>query len=137
MEEQNMQENVQAKNISPLLQKIGQDSQLHKIQQKHPKITHMLLKDYTRQDINNSVTKRQNNKAHGTDGIPDEAYKTIQTWVAEPITHMLNEIKNGKQLPKKMEKWSHNTHLQKQKGMQRMQQLQTHKPSTNNVQNMV
>ena len=53
----------------------------------------MILKDYTIQEIKNSITKLKNNRAHGTDGIPSEAYKTIQTWIAEPITHMLNEIK--------------------------------------------
>lgn len=96
----NTQENTQLKDIPPILQQIRKKSQLYKAQQQFPKITYMILKDYTIQEINNSIKKlKKTNKAHGADGIPAEAYKTIQTWLAEPLTDMINEIKNGKQLP--------------------------------------
>ena len=60
----------------------------------------MLLKDYTQKDIQQAIKHLKNNKAHGTDGIPAEAYKAINNWITEPLTTMLNRIKNGQQLPK-------------------------------------
>lgn len=116
--EQRTQENTQLKDTPPILHQIRQKSQLYKAQRQFPKITHMLLKDYTIQEINNSVKKLKNNKAHGADGIPAESYKTIQTWIAEPLTHILSEIKNGKQLPTT---WKNGAvvHIYKTRGMER------------------
>jgi len=66
---------------------------------KNPQITNMLPEDYTQNDTRSAIKALKKNKAHGSDGIPEEAYKATQTWIIEPITQMLNEIKNGKQLP--------------------------------------
>ena len=54
----------------------------------------MLLQDYTHEAVKNE-TKSLKNQARGTDGMPAESYKAIQTWVTEPLTHMINEIKDG------------------------------------------
>merc|ERR1712112_680588 len=65
-----------------------------------------------------AIKTLKNNKAHGTDGIPAEAYKAIRTWITEPITHMLNAIKNGHELPK-MEKKGAVVHIFKNKGSEK------------------
>ena len=59
----------------------------------------MLQQDYTQNDVEEAVKTLKKRKAHGTDGIPEEEYRTIQTWITEPLTRMVNDIKNGKQLP--------------------------------------
>ena len=62
----------------------------------------MLLKEYTQNDIQQAIKQLNtpNNKAHGSDGIPADAFKAICNWITEPLTTMLNRIKNGQQLPK-------------------------------------
>jgi len=45
-----------------------------------------------RQRRNKTLKKR---KEHGAEGIPAEAYQATQTWITEPLTHMINEIKMG------------------------------------------
>ena len=101
--------------IHPNLNKIREQAQLLKAQQKHPQITEMLLKDYTQKDIQQAIKQLKNNKAHGTDGIPAEAFKAINNWITEPLTTMLNHIKNGAQLPKA---WKNGAvvHIYKNKG---------------------
>ena len=101
--------------IHPNLRAIREHTQLIKAQQKHPQITDMLLKDYTQNDVQQAIKQLKNNKAHGTDGIPAEAFKAIGNWIAEPLTTMLNHIKNGQQLPKA---WKNGAvvHIYKNKG---------------------
>ena len=78
----------------------------------------------------------KDNKAHGTDGMQEEAYKTIRTWIAEPVTDMINEIKTGNNCQKNGE-MGEIIHIYKNKGdAKRMRQLQANKLTTNNVQNM-
>jgi len=101
--EQTKQYNNQDMHIPQRLQEIRKQSKLHIWQQQNPKITNLLIKDYTQNEVTSAIKTLKNNKAHGTDGIPAEAYKAIRTWITEPITHMLNAIKNGHELPK-MEK---------------------------------
>ena len=60
----------------------------------------MLLQDDAQKAVGNATKAQKNHKSHGTDGIPEEAYKAIKNWITEPIAHMVNEIINGKQLPK-------------------------------------
>ena len=99
----------------PNLCTIREHTQLIKAQQKHPQITEMLLKDYTTDDVQQAIKQLKNNKAHGTDGIPAEAFKAIGNWITEPLTIMLNHIKNGQQLPKT---WKNGAvvHIYKNKG---------------------
>jgi len=60
----------------------------------------MLLQGYTQKEIEREIKTLKNNKAHGADGIPEEEYKAIKNWITEPMTHMINEIKNGKDYQK-------------------------------------
>ena len=53
----------------------------------------MLLQDYTQEDVKKAIKALKKHKAHGTDGIPEEEYKEIQTWSTDPLTRMVNEIK--------------------------------------------
>ena len=39
--------------------------------------------------------KTKNNKAHGMDGIPGEAYKAIETWLTQPLRKIINKIHHG------------------------------------------
>jgi len=105
----------QTQPIHPNLTTIREHAQLIQAQQKNPQIANMLLKDYTQKDIQQAIKRLKNNKAHGSDGIPAEAYKAINTWLTEPLTTMLNHIKNGQQLPKT---WKNGAvvHIYKNKG---------------------
>ena len=47
----------------------------------------MLLQDCTQKEVENAIKELKNHKSHGTDGIPEEAYKEIKNWITEPITH--------------------------------------------------
>ena len=49
--------------------------------------------DYEGQDIDIELRKLANRKAHGTDGIPGEAYKETGQWAVAPITKITNLIK--------------------------------------------
>merc|ERR1712112_305512 len=104
--------------ISPDLTTIREQTQLIQAQQKNPQITNMILKDYTQKDVQQAIKRLKNNKAHGTDGIPAEAYKAINNWITEPLTTMLNHIKNGQQLPKA---WKNGAvvHIYKNKGSEK------------------
>jgi len=97
--EQN-QSDIEQISIPTRLQHLRNSSNLQRWQNQHPKITQMLIQDYAQQEIIQSIKSIKNNKAHGEDSIPAESYKAIKNWIAEPIAHMLNEIKNAKELPK-------------------------------------
>ena len=86
--------------INSNLQIIRKQSQLISIQQKNPQVANMLLKEYTQYDIQQAI-KPIKNKARGTDGIPEEAYKAVNSWVTEPLTIMLNRIKMDNKYPKR------------------------------------
>ena len=53
----------------------------------------MLLEDYAQNDAKNATKALKKHKSHGSDGIPAEAYKETHTWIREPLTQMINEIK--------------------------------------------
>ena len=47
-------------------------------------------------DIKRAIKSLKNNKAHGSDGIPGEVYKTLRKHTTTPITEIMNEIKMAK-----------------------------------------
>ena len=101
--------------IHPRLQLIRKNSKLQTRQHQNPEITNAILQDYTQKRCwkCNQIAK---NKSNGTDGRPPETYKAIKTWIAEPITHMRNAIKNGQQQPKNWKKKGAVVHIYKNKG---------------------
>ena len=65
----------------------------------------------------------KNRKAHGSDGVTGEALKCIAPWITQDITKIMNQIQQGEKITQRMDKWSCNTHLQKQGKPTRMQLL--------------
>jgi len=55
----------------------------------------MILQDYAQNDVGKAIKALKKRKSRGTDGVPAEAYQAIQTWITEPLTHMINEIKTA------------------------------------------
>jgi len=57
----------------------------------------------------------KNNKSHGSDGIPGEAYKQLKKWLGKPLLQIMHKIQNGDQMPPE---WKHGTivHIYKNKG---------------------
>ena len=43
-----------------------------------------------------TILQLKNNKAHGSDGIPAEAFKILQKHITRPICTKMNAVKNGK-----------------------------------------
>ena len=85
--------------IHPDLQEIRNRSRLHKLFNNEPHVYTWLTQDYTRKDIKKAIQTLKNNKAHGSDGIPGEAYKVLKQHLVTPITLIMNKIKNGQKMP--------------------------------------
>jgi len=67
--------------------------------QTQPYIQYWITAQYTEKDVQKTLTTLRNNKAHGSDGIPGEAYEILSPWIAREITTIANHIKQGTQLP--------------------------------------
>ena len=123
--------------IQPGLKIIRQNSKLTKIMETHKHIQYWLASDYTEKEVKTTIKKLKNRKAHGSDGIPAEAYKTLAPWITRQITNLMNLLKNGAQLPEEWVEGAIVTYIQKQRKPRRLQLLQTHMSNANNIQNMV
>ena len=62
-------------------------------------LRHWLVDAYTEREIAQVVKQLQNNKAHGTDGIPGEVYKELTTQLTKPLTSIRDIIGNREKLP--------------------------------------
>merc|ERR1712112_393396 len=71
--------------------------------------------EYDEQDIGRELRNLSNRKAHGSDGIPGEAYKATRVWAIKPIEKSTNAIKTGQQIP---ENWTQGSivYIYKNKG---------------------
>ena len=69
-----------------------------------PETETLLNQEYDEQDIGRELRNIANRKAHGSDGIPGEAYKATSKWATEHITRIMNAIKTGRKIP---ENWTH------------------------------
>jgi len=47
----------------------------------------MIQRGYTQNDVKEEIKTLKKRTSHGTDDIPEEAYKASQTWITEPLTH--------------------------------------------------
>ena len=65
---------------------IRQQEALTKIIQEEPDAEKWLDREYDEQDIGRELRNLANRKAHGSDGIPGEAYKSTRTWAIKHIT---------------------------------------------------
>ena len=98
---------MQLQNVSPLLQQIRHESQLYKIKQ--PKVTNMLLKDYTIQEIKlYNETQKQSTRngwppSRSIQNNPDMDRITTHTYAKRNT-----EWKTTTNI---MEKWGSSTHI--------------------------
>ena len=92
------------KEIHPDLQQIRQRPMLNFPIQSHPQIQKMLTKPYTERDVQTAINQLKNNKSHGSDGIPGEAYKALQSWLIKPMQQILREIQLGDNIPPEWKK---------------------------------
>jgi len=62
-----------------------------------------------------SINSLKNQKSHGSDGIPGEAYKILHKHINLPIANIMNHIQAGGEMPKE---WVEGTivHIYKNKG---------------------
>ena len=74
------------------IQLIRQQSALAKIIQEEPDAETWLSREYDEQDIDRELRNLSNRKAHGSDGVPGEAYKATRTWAIKPITKIANAM---------------------------------------------
>jgi len=97
------------------IQLIRAHSQLNHTIKKHPQIKRMLTKTYEEKEIHQAIRQLKNNKSHGADGIPGEAYKTLIDWVTPGITEIMTKIQQGDKAPPE---WKLGTvvHIYKNKG---------------------
>ena len=59
--------------------------------------------EYAERDIDGELRNLTNRKAHGSDGIPVEAYKATSKWTIAPIAEIMHQIKEGQAIP---ENWT-------------------------------
>jgi len=58
-----------------------------------------LVEDYSAHYIAKTIKQLQNNKSHGIDDIQGEAYNALKNQLRKPITTIVNQFKNGQELP--------------------------------------
>ena len=66
---------------------------------KNISLQHWLTQDYKEEEVYRTTQHLRNNKSHGPDGIPGEAYKALAPYIAEKSTSILSRVKNGESLP--------------------------------------
>ena len=86
---------VEEMQIDEALRLTRQQEALRKIIQEEPDAETWLNSEYDEQDIGREIRNLANRKAHGSDGIPGEAYKATRTWAIKHITKIKNAIKTG------------------------------------------
>ena len=59
----------------------------------------MLTKQYTPPEIDTAISQLKNQKAHGIDGIPGEAYKALKNWIMHSLTEIIRKIQKGGKMP--------------------------------------
>ena len=86
-----------------------------KLIRQYPYIQHWINPEYTEKEGKKTISQLKNNKSHGSDGIPREAYKAPAPWVTRQSTIIMNQINQGAQLPKE---WVEGAmvHIYKNKG---------------------
>ena len=109
-ERMDMVKQTQAENehpeIPPGLIQIREAAQFKKLIHIQPRITAWLTQDYKDKDVKKATTGLKNGKAHGSGGIPGEAYKSLYKQITQPIRILMNKIKHGLHLP---DAWKHGT----------------------------
>ena len=78
------------------IQLIRQQEALAKIIQEEPETETWRNQEYDEQDIGREIRNLSGRKAHGSDGIPGDAYKATRKWATKPITRITNATKQGK-----------------------------------------
>ena len=125
--------------INPHLTYLRQTSLLYKTMTRNKSIQQWRIQDYTENEVYQTLKRLENNKSHGTDGIPGEAYRVLAPYVTKPIASILNQIKKGN-IPRENGKiggGQYPTYTNKQKRRNtRLQQLQANVLNANNQQNM-
>ena len=82
------------------LQLIRQKAALTKIIQEEHDTETWINQEYDEQDIDRELRNQANRKAHGSAGIPGEAYKATRTLAIKHITRITNAIQTGQKYPK-------------------------------------
>ena len=100
--------------INEDLQLIRQQAALTKIIQEAHDTETWLNQEYDELDIDRELRNLASRKAHGSDGIPGEAYKATRAWAIKPMAKITNAIKQDK-IP---ENWTQGTivYIYKNKG---------------------
>ena len=88
-----------ARHIPGYLQKIRNFHTIGKIGKTHPEVNKWIAQDYTHREIEHAVKTLKFQKAHGNDGVREEASKATIKWIAQPIATLLNRIKNDQGPP--------------------------------------
>ena len=70
--------------INKDLQPIRQQAVLTKITQEEPDTETWRNQEYDAPDIDRELRNLANRKAHGSDGIPGEAYEATRKWATKP-----------------------------------------------------
>ena len=73
---------------------------MNKIIQEEPDTETWISQGYDEQDLERELRNLANRKAHGSDGIPGEAYKETRTWATKPEQKSRTPLKQGGKYPK-------------------------------------
>ena len=79
--------------ISENIRTIREQSKLTRLVSEDPEIETWLNQEYTDHDIEDELRKLETRKAHGSDGIPGDAYKTARKWAHALTSKIMNDVK--------------------------------------------
>ena len=89
--------------VQESITEIRQRASITKIIDEEPEIETWLNLSYTEKDIDIEIRNIANREAHGNDGIPGAAYKSMRQWETKPITRITNQIHRGTEIPEDWE----------------------------------
>ena len=77
------------------LTEIRQRAKLTMVVSEEPDTETWINQAYAEQEIDTEISNLANRKANGNGRIPGEEYKATAQWATEPITGIMNQIKDG------------------------------------------